>query len=251
MNKYIIALLIIVLAIVGIVAFTGGDEGAENPDENATTTQQARLELEGSNTYTADPARSELAWTGSKTLVANYEDSGTVDLADGALVVEDGEIVSGEFTIDTTTIVGEETSNEEMGVDRLTQHLRSEDFFDVENYPTATFAITDVAAADEPHTYNVTGDLTIKGTTNEVTFPAEIYLDDAGNLVADATIEIDRTLYDVRFGSDRFFDNLGDNVIDDTFVLDVYLVATPDEDSGDDSGAANPENETGENGQTE
>jgi polyisoprenoid-binding protein YceI len=51
-------------------------------------------------------------------------------------------------------------------------HLRSADFFDVENYPEMTFVTTDVVRADAA-TWTVTGDLTIKGVTNPVSIDFE------------------------------------------------------------------------------
>ena len=51
-------------------------------------------------------------------------------------------------------------------------HLRSGDFFDVENYPKITFASTSVKAADA-QTLQVTGDLTIKDVTKSVVIDFE------------------------------------------------------------------------------
>ncbi|WP_342526395.1 YceI family protein [Chryseomicrobium sp. FSL W7-1435] len=69
-----------------------------------------------------------------------------------------------EFTIDVASI---NTNNEDRD-----NHLRSADFFDVETYPSITFKATDIQSkgGDE---YKVTGDLTIKDVTKEVTFDAE------------------------------------------------------------------------------
>jgi polyisoprenoid-binding protein YceI len=69
------------------------------------------------------------------------------------------------------------------------------------------------------NSYEVTGDLTIKGKTNPVTFDISIY----GNK-ATATMKVDRSLYDVKYGSGSFFDNLGDKTIYDEFDLVVDLV---------------------------
>lgn len=66
-----------------------------------------------------------------------------------------------EFTIDTNTI---NTNNEDRD-----NHLRSADFFDVENYPKITFKSTDIKQVGEDE-YDVKGDLTIKDTTKTTTF---------------------------------------------------------------------------------
>ena len=60
----------------------------------------------------------------------------------------------------------------------------------------------------------MTGDLTIKGKTNPITFVISIY-----GSKATASVKIDRTKFDVRYGSTSFFDNLKDKAIYDEFDL--------------------------------
>lgn len=70
-----------------------------------------------------------------------------------------------EFTVKTTSI---DTANDDRD-----GHLRSPDFFEVEKFPTMTFTSTKVAAKDAD-TLDVTGNLTIKGTTRQVTIPVDV-----------------------------------------------------------------------------
>src|SRR5690606_35721546 len=107
--------------------------------------------------------------------------------------------------------------------DKLVNHLKSDDFFGVEKYPTAKFEITKVVSQGNDQ-YLVTGNLTIKATTKEIEFPATIKAEGEA-LTASAQITVDRSEYDIRYGSSSFFDNLGDKVIYDDFNLDVTLVA--------------------------
>jgi polyisoprenoid-binding protein YceI len=74
--------------------------------------------------------------------------------------------------------------------------------------------------------YDVVGDLTMKGATGEVAFPATIYLDTEGKLHAEARFEFDRTQWGITAGSGSFFDDLADNVIDDMVAVTFSLVAT-------------------------
>src|SRR5690606_16449997 len=107
--------------------------------------------------------------------------------------------------------------------------------FDVVNNPTATFKIKSATMIeDKDHMYDVSGDLTIKGTTNEISFPATIAMKD-GALLAQGEFFFDRTLWDVRFGSTKFFSNLGDNVVDDMIYVSFKLMANqiPSEDVSD------------------
>ena len=73
---------------------------------------------------------------------------------------------------------------------------------------------------------NVSGNLTIKGKTNPVTFPATYTM--AGNTltVVASEVKVDRTLYDIRYGSKSFFESIGDKAIDNEFLLNITLVAT-------------------------
>jgi len=68
------------------------------------------------------------------------------------------------------------------------------------------------------NSYEATGDLTIKGKTNPITFDLSVY-----GSKASATLKIDRTEYDVQYGSASFFDGLKDKVIYDEFDIVVDL----------------------------
>ncbi len=61
-----------------------------------------------------------------------------------------------------------ETASIDMGLERWDDHMKNEDFFDVENYPTMTFESTGVTVTGE-NTADVTGDLTILGVTKPAT----------------------------------------------------------------------------------
>ena len=112
-------------------------------------------------------------------------------------------------SIQVTSLEGKKKAN-------LEKHLRSDDFFGVEKFPSATMVITTVEQSADG--YTVTGDFTIKGQTHPVIFPMTV----DGN-TAIAKVKIDRSKYNVRYGSDSFFDNLGDRVIYNEFDLNVTL----------------------------
>jgi polyisoprenoid-binding protein YceI len=162
--------------------------------------------------YTIDSTSSSVVWTGQK--VTGSSHTGTVTIKEGGLQVSNGQISGGKFTIDMTTITTTDLSG---GMaKKLDGHLNSEDFFATEKHKTANLSIKSVDGD------KVTADLTIKGITNEVTFPATVTITD-GALSATAIIEVDRTKYEVRYGSDNFFDNLGNKAIDNTIKFSVTL----------------------------
>ncbi len=101
--------------------------------------------------------------------------------------------------------------------------MRSDDFFNVEKHPTSIFKITSVSKSKETDaTYFISGELTIKGITNKITFPATVSM--KGDKVnAKATFEVDRSKWDIKYGSGSFFDDLADKMIYDEFELAVNL----------------------------
>ena len=141
--------------------------------------------------------------------------TGSVDLKSGALVFEEGALKGGEFVVDMPSLVSTDLEGEYKG--KLEGHLKSDDFFGVANHPTASLVFTEVKASGK-NSYEVTGDLTIKGITKPVTFDVSVY-----GSKATATLKVDRAEYDVRYGSGSFFDNLGDKTIYDEFDLVVDL----------------------------
>ncbi|MEM9833030.1 MAG: YceI family protein [Bacteroidota bacterium] len=170
-------------------------------------------------TYTVDTKQSEITWKGEK---VTGQHLGTIQLQQGSLALEDGKLTGGNFTIDMSTLSNTDLEGEQKG--KLEGHLKSDDFFGVATYPTATLRITGVEP-QSGNTYQVTGELTIKDKTNTIEFPTTVTTK-GDKVMASASITVDRSKYDVRYGSDSFFDNLGDQVIYDDFQLEVSLVAS-------------------------
>jgi polyisoprenoid-binding protein YceI len=160
-----------------------------------------------------DVAASNITWTGKKITGAH---TGNIKLKQGYFnFTEDGKLTGGEFIMDMTSIEVTDLDGEHKT--KLEGHLNSEDFFGVAAHPTSKLLITKVKMKSK-NSYEVHGDLSIKGNTRPVTF--EMQLKDNR---ATAQLAIDRTKYGIRYGSGSFFSNLGDNTIHDNFTLDVNL----------------------------
>ena len=155
---------------------------------------------------------SKVVWKGYK-VTGSHE--GTINIKSGSLSFNDGKLTGGECSIDMTTLVSTDLTGEYKG--KLEGHLKSDDFFGVEKYPTARLQFTKVKMTSK-NAYKVTGDLTIKGKTNPITFNISIYGDKAT-----ASLKVDRAKYNVKYGSTSFFDNLKDKAIYDEFDLVVDL----------------------------
>jgi polyisoprenoid-binding protein YceI len=168
--------------------------------------------------YKVDVSKSVINWNAKK---VTGEHKGTVNVADGTLMVDGAKISGGSFDIDMTSIKCTDLTDPGYN-GKLIGHLKSDDFFSVEKNPKANFKITKVEGANG--TYNVTGDMTIKGITKPVTFPATVKMEN-GMVVANAKITLDRTQWDIRYGSKKFFESIGDKAIYDDFTIDLALAA--------------------------
>ncbi len=155
---------------------------------------------------------STVTWKGYKVTGSHY---GTINLKSGSLSFDGEKLVGGEFVVDMSSLISTDLQGEYKG--KLEGHLKSDDFFGVAKHPTSTLVFTDVKANGK-NSYEVTGDLTIKGITKAVTFDVSVY-----GSKATATMKVDRSEYDVPYGSGSFFDNLGDKTIYDEFDLVVDL----------------------------
>lgn len=169
-------------------------------------------------TYNIDQNSSKVSWVGKKVTGSH---NGDIKIKSGTLEFKKKQLSGGTILIDMTTINTLDLSGESKG--QLEGHLKSDDFFGVSKFPTAKIVITKVVPQG-PGKYKITGDLTIKGTSKEIKFIAN--LDQSGNGVSgSADLTVDRSEYNIKYGSGSFFDNLGDKTIYDDFELTVNLVA--------------------------
>lgn len=171
--------------------------------------------VKGENaTFSVDTKASKVYWTGKK---VTGEHTGWLNLAGGEVHVEGNDVTGANLNMDMTSI--ECTDLEGEWKDKLVGHLKSDDFFSAEKYPVANFKIKSL------ENDKVVGDLTIKGITHEVSFPAEVKIE-GNSLAASGTASIDRTKWDIKYGSGKFFSDLGDRMIDDEFEIKFELKAT-------------------------
>ncbi|MCC6725701.1 MAG: YceI family protein [Saprospiraceae bacterium] len=173
------------------------------------------------STLRVDTTNSSVQWTAYK---VTGQHNGVVNIKSGSLTYNDkGFFSGGSFEIDMTTIKCLDLQGEMAG--KLEGHLKSDDFFGSANHPTAKYVITKVVPKGKPGEYKIIGNLTIKSTTKEVKFDANLKEEAGGKIVATGDIKLDRTDFDVRYGSGSFFEGLGDKTIYDEFDLKVKLTA--------------------------
>ncbi len=207
------------IALTGFIISCGGPQG----EKAATGDAQELSVTTGDVNLKVDVATSKVEWVGAK---PTGQHNGTIGISNGSIMLSDGNVVGGKFTIDMNSIVNLDlTSAEDNG--KLVGHLKSPDFFDAAKYPTAAFEITSANAVtgNEFATHNLTGNLTMKDVTKSITFPVKVVID--GNQLTASTPDfvIDRTQWNVQYGSKTLFDNLKDKFINDEISLKISLNA--------------------------
>ncbi len=174
--------------------------------------------------YPLDTEKSIVEWTGRNINNRHY---GRIAISGGEVVLINGLPVSGRFVLDMDSMANLDLQDEGWR-GMLHRHLKSEDFFDVERYPTALFELSGTAAVAgaTPGTPNVeiSGKLTVKGTTLPLCFSAMVAAQEDGTLKAQAAIDIDRTLWEVCYGSGRMYERLGMHLVNDLISIELFIV---------------------------
>tara|TARA_X000001036_G_C20689302_1_gene808853 strand:- start:4373 stop:4960 length:588 start_codon:yes stop_codon:yes gene_type:complete len=178
------------------------------------------------DSYKVDVDSSTIEWIGRK---VTGEHDGNLKILYGNirkyLDTEQKEVIKGNIVIDMTTITNNDIESKKYQK-YFVDHLNSSDFFDVAHFSKSQLKILDniILSNDSSGNMMITAEITIKGITQKVKFPAKIeFLDDSA--IAVGTIDIDRTLFDIRYKSKSFFPDMGDYFIYDDFTLNFTIKA--------------------------
>ena len=164
-------------------------------------------------TYNIKQDESSLVWTGREVSTSSHY--GTINFKSGQFEIADGLISQGEFLVDMTSINVQDLTGGSK--ERLEGHLRSDDFFSVESFPTAYLNISGSELISNGK-WMVNGTLSIKDISHPVLFEMA-NTEDGWN----ANLVFDRSKYNVKFRSGTFFENLGDKLIYDDIELEINL----------------------------
>lgn len=185
--------------------------------------KEVKLSVTGMN-YRVDTTTSKILWTGSK--LVGSSNSGTINLQNGNVVVDGGKVVGGEFLFDMQSIqpqLGDPESSE-----KLKHHLSSSDFFATDSFPTAKFEITGIKegvdtnqVAFKQANNMISGNLTIKGITKGIEFPARISIE-GNKLTAEADFNIDRTKWGINYGAEN---SIKDRIISKDIEFHLNILA--------------------------
>ena len=208
-NMMINILLIVLLFVVGC--------GTKKDAEISSTTLEQISPEQG--IYSVHIDKSELSWIGKE--LSTKIHTGSLNISNGIIQVGDDNSVSGNIKINMSTI--NVTDLQGRSKEMLEKHLRSADFFEVENYPEAQINFKSKSFNKLVNQISFEGDLTIKDITNPISFNATL-IESSPYLKANAILSFDRSKYDVRFRSGSFFENLGDKLILDDIDVNIKLV---------------------------
>ena len=202
---------------------------------------------EQAQTVAVNTQKSKVTWIGSKPAGKH---NGTIAITGGEVMVEGDAVVGGNFTIDINSLTVLDIPADQKGNSDLKGHLMSPDFFDAANHPTASFEITGAEVfnasnveadkeefatefapsklsevmIDNP-THFISGNLTMRGVTKNITFPARVTLE-KGTIKAAANFNIDRTEWKLMYGDeasaiDKAKDKFVYNTVNVGFVLEA------------------------------
>lgn len=169
---------------------------------------------------------SKVNWMGKK---PTGEHKGYVKLSSGELIFEGNEVKGGSFVMDMNSITDLDLQDEATR-NKLVNHLKSADFFDVQKFPTSKFVITSVEKQKNTETspkttHRIEGDLTVKGVTKKISFDASINLLNGKFTASTPPFTINRTEWGVNYQSKSIFSGLVDQFIYDDITLSIDLVS--------------------------
>lgn len=188
-KQFIIASFAAVALFLGSCGSNATEAGAADSAATAST---------GATTYKVDASTSTITWHGSK-LVGIGEHNGNIAIQEGSLSVENGNITAGSFIIDMKKITCTDTFLDEATKGKLAGHLAADDFFNSEKFPTAKFEISKCEAkADGDNTHVISGNLTLRDSTKNISFPAKVAITETG-VTADAKVTINRLDWGINY----------------------------------------------------
>lgn len=193
--------------------------GCRRPVKKENNNTEPASPVPMGQTFIIDTQKSVVTWIGATILSSKEEHLGYVHISKGELMIEKNQLLGGTVDIDMNSIEYGDKKNTNTPV----THLKSSDYFDVERFPISTIVITRVDSVSGK-TINITGNLTIKGITRSVNFPAEIQIKD-GIVEANGKLTIDRTDWGIRYRSGKFYDIVADEIVLDDIEFLMKIVA--------------------------
>lgn len=200
--------------------------------ETNSHTSKGTINVEGilenvSGLYLVNPEKSSIYWTGKEITGKTHE--GTVDALEGGsfIVIDSGMVQKATILIDMNTISC--TDLEDDAKASLESHLKSDDFFNVDEFPSATLQLKGSRIDDEGR-ISIASMLEVRGKYSKVVFPIDAEMEQ-GTLLVSGEFNFDRSMHDIKFRSKSFpdlFPDLGDKLINDEIAISFQLSLKPE-----------------------
>ena len=209
-----LSLTLVALSFVSGAACKDPNANVARATSSAATTPAPAAAASATERLTLDPATSTVGFTGAK---VTGQHNGSFPAFTGTIELDPARVENSRITadIDTTSVTTD--------TPRLTEHLKSADFFDVARFPRATFTSTAIAPGGaNGATHTITGNLALRGVTRSISFPATVRLTPT-EVSATAEFVINRREYGIVYAG------MPDNLIRDDVAMHLTLraVRTP------------------------
>jgi len=206
---------IINTTIIGLLLITGCSTKDKNSSKEVKVLSVIETKL-NTGLYNVLEDSSQVLWECEWLGGAKHD--GSVQLVSGSIDISETSDVNGKFIVDLNSMKCFDLKNEFTNK-KLIGHLKSDDFFDVANYPNAVLELVS-GKNISGNEFKFNGNLTIKGRTHLVTFKGTV-VENNSSYDADLKLIFDRSKYDVRYRSASLFSDLGDRIIADDVKLTV------------------------------
>ena len=242
-KRIIAPLIVITLIVASCEVDTSGEKAIVSEAESIDQIP------EDAKVFQLDTSRSVVTWIGTK---PTGKHRGTISISEGSIAVSDDKVIGGTILMDLNKIDVIDLRDDPSDYERLINHLKSDDFFDISNHPTAKFDLIEVTdysdsedtsaepanvgdfvpeSANEHRVKNPThwikGNLTLRGSTFAIKFPAEVEITDS-RISAEAKFNIDRTQWGLVYKNegdirDKAKDSFIYNIVNTGFILEATI----------------------------
>ena len=211
---------ILKFAAIGILTLALTNCKDKAKEAETTAVEETAETTDISTKYKVDTGNSTIMWKGFKPTGTH---TGTIAVESGVFTMNGDAIESGTFLIDMNSIAVTDIPAEDEGNAKLAGHLKSDDFFHVEEYPSSAFEVTAFEMQDGKAM--LSGNLKMKDAKNNITIPVSV--SENGNIITISSekFSIDRSKWNIKYGSKSFFDDLGDKFINDDMELQINISA--------------------------
>ena len=215
MKNYLFITVLVSLFFISCKSDKKNNEQLLKQETKKTELNQKPISASQDATHITVLKNTQVLWEGFK-LTSSH--NGSIALKKAYVDYKEGTLKNVYFEIDMNSIKNLDMPADDPYNKKLVDHLKSPDFFDTAQFPTASFKSTQQSNSKEGQVF-LMGDLTIKGITKSVSFP--ISLKEENNIVylKAKAFNIDRTDFGIKYKSKKFFDNLKDKFIKDEFEI--------------------------------